>query len=414
MPFEVPESWEWVKIKDIFEINPKNSLDDEIDVSFIPMTLISDGFSNNHISEIRKWKEIKKGFTHFQQGDVAIAKITPCFENRKSVILNNLKNNCGAGTTELHILRPIFELSISNYTLFFIKSEFFIDHGVSHFSGAVGQQRVGKNIIEETWFPLPPLTEQKSIVGEIERLFKLVDTIEENKLSLESFISQTKSKVLNLAIRGKLVPQNPDDEPVSALLERINEGQKLKKATSDKFPYPFQIPKNWIWTNGFNCFNPMISKKPNGDYFNYIDIEAIDNKKHLITQSKKLKVSEAPSRASRLLSEGDCLFSMVRPYLENIAFVDNQFDGYTASTGFFVCKPNELLYPKYLFYLMLTRYVIDGLNSFMKGDNSPSINNSNIISFLYPLPPVNEQKRIVAQIEKIFAQLDVIEDALKA
>ena len=211
LPFEVPESWEWVKIKDVFEINPKNDLNDETDVAFIPMTLISDGFANKHTSEKRKWKEIKKGFTHFREGDVGIAKITPCFENRKSIVFRNLENGYGAGTTELHILRPIFEFFLSNYVIWFVKTEDFITNGVNCFTGAVGQQRVGKNTIEETYLPLPPLTEQHRIVSAIESAFTLIDEIESNKLSLSQFIKQTKSKVLDLAIRGKLVPQDPSD-----------------------------------------------------------------------------------------------------------------------------------------------------------------------------------------------------------
>ena len=105
---------------------------------------------------------------------------------------------------------------------------------------------------------------------------------------------------------------------------------------------------------------------------------------------------------------------MVRPYLENIAFIDKKYSDCIASTGFYVCSPNIALYPMYLFYLMTSQYVIIGLNSYMKGDNSPSINNNNITSFLYPLPPLAEQKRIVSKIKNIFSQLDQIEESLKA
>ncbi|HHU97913.1 MAG TPA: restriction endonuclease subunit S [Petrimonas sp.] len=403
-----------MKIKDIFQISPKNNLDDNTDVSFIPMQLISGEFTNEHKSEIKKWKDVKKGFTHFQEGDVAIAKITPCFENRKSVILNNLENCFGAGTTELHILRPILEPSIANYTLCFVKSEYFINHGISQFSGAVGQQRVGRNIIEDTWFPLPPFSEQNRIVAEVERLFALIDIIEQSKFSIEQDVKQTKSKVIDLAIRGKLVPQDLNDEPASVLIEKTNKVEKSNKTTSYKSHYPFDIPSNWIWLNGSQCFNSMINKKPEGDYFRYIDIEAIDNKNHVIKEAKKIRVADAPSRASRLINEGDTLFSMVRPYLENIAYVDKQYDKCIASTGFYVCKPNKLLFPKYLYFLMQSKYVINGLNLFMKGDNSPSINNSNITSFLYPIPPISEQRRIVNKIEEIFQRTDKIQENLKA
>ena len=101
----MPKGWAWCRLGDIGTINPKNKLNDELDVSFIPMPLISDAFSNVHTSEVKKWGNIKKGYTHFCNEDIGIAKITPCFENRKSVIFNNLKNGVGAGTTELYILR---------------------------------------------------------------------------------------------------------------------------------------------------------------------------------------------------------------------------------------------------------------------------------------------------------------------
>jgi type I restriction enzyme S subunit len=176
----LPEGWVWVKLKDAFEFNPKNDINDEIPVSFIPMNLISDSFTNKHISEIRKWKEIKKGFTHFREGDVGIAKITPCFENRKSVVFKNLESGYGAGTTELHILRPIFDPFLSNYLIWFVKTENFITNGVNCFTGAVGQQRIGRNVIGDTLFPLPPLAEQKRIVQKIDSIFETLNLIQNN------------------------------------------------------------------------------------------------------------------------------------------------------------------------------------------------------------------------------------------
>ncbi|MCC8197230.1 MAG: restriction endonuclease subunit S, partial [Tannerellaceae bacterium] len=177
-PFNLPESWLWCDICDICEVNPKNKIDDEVTVSFIPMTLISEGFSNKHTSEKRKWGKIKKGFTHFRDGDVGIAKITPCFENRKSVVFQHLENQYGAGTTELHVLRPISEYLSSHYILWFVKTDSFISNGISCFTGAVGQQRVGSAIVKGTAFPLAPVNEQKRIVKKIEEIFTLLDEIE--------------------------------------------------------------------------------------------------------------------------------------------------------------------------------------------------------------------------------------------
>ena len=170
---------------------------------------------------------------------------------------------------------------------------------------------------------------------------------------------------------------------------------------------PFEIPESWCWVTGNDIFNAMISCKPQGDEFKYIDIDSIDNKNHRIISPKILKVKNAPSRASRYTQPGDVLFSMVRPYLKNIALVEES--SCIASTGFFVCSPMQLLTSEYCYYMMLSDYVIYGLNQYMKGDNSPSINNGHITSWLYPIPPINEQLRISAEIKKWFVFIDDLE-----
>uniref|UniRef100_UPI00280BB23B restriction endonuclease subunit S n=2 Tax=Capnocytophaga TaxID=1016 RepID=UPI00280BB23B len=150
----------------------------------------------------------------------------------------------------------------------------------------------------------------------------------------------------------------------------------------------------------------MESTKPKGEKFIYIDLEAVNNKKNYIDNPKILKSINAPSRASRKLHTNDVLYSMVRPYLRNIALVDKKFSNAIASTGFYVITPSVALYPHFLFCLMLSSYVTDGLNLFMKGENSPSINNSHIEDFLYPLPPLNEQQRIVEKIEELTPHIE--------
>ena len=180
VPFEIPEGWVWCRLGDISLINPKNNLNDELDVSFIPMPFISDGFSNIHTFEVEKWKNIKKGYTHFCNEDIGIAKITPCFENRKSVIFNNLKNGVGAGTTELYILRSNKTLSFNKYIFYFVKTQEFINNGIKGFTGAVGQQRISRYFIENTLIPLPPLKEQPRIVQKIESYFTFLDVIRNN------------------------------------------------------------------------------------------------------------------------------------------------------------------------------------------------------------------------------------------
>ena len=158
----------------------------------------------------------------------------------------------------------------------------------------------------------------------------------------------------------------------------------------------------------------MQSIKPIGEYFTYIDIDAVNNKVNIIDKAKNILCSQAPSRASRKLEANSILFSMVRPYLRNITMVGEEYKDAIASTGFYVVTPSMLLFTKYIFNLLLSSYVVDGLNQFMKGDNSPSINNEHIEGFLYPVPPVKEQQKIVAEIEKIMPFADKYEESQEA
>lgn len=176
-PFEIPESWKWVRLGSIVELNPKNDIDDLLEVSFIPMAHVADGYRNEHTFEVKKWGEIKKGFTHFATGDIGIAKITPCFQNKKSVIFAGLKNGYGAGTTELSIVRVVNNSMLKEYLLWFFKSAYFIDNGVRSFTGTAGQQRIHKDYLSNCLLPLPPLAEQKRIVAKLEELLLLCENL---------------------------------------------------------------------------------------------------------------------------------------------------------------------------------------------------------------------------------------------
>jgi type I restriction enzyme M protein len=176
-PFDIPEGWKWVRLGEIVARNPKNDIDDETDVGFIPMPCVSDGYRNHHTYEIRKWREIKKGFTHFATGDIGVAKITPCFQNRKSVIFKGLPNGYGAGTTELSVIRIYRESMQREYILCFLKSEYFIRNGMKSFTGTAGQQRIHKDYLATCLFPLPPLAEQKRIVAKLDELLPLCEKL---------------------------------------------------------------------------------------------------------------------------------------------------------------------------------------------------------------------------------------------
>ena len=168
IPFEIPENWVWVRLSDILRINPKNEADDNTIAAFIPMEKIDATYLSSYTFAQRKWGEIKLGFTHFADGDIAFAKITPCFQNRKSMILENLPNGIGAGTTELKVLRPYGITICPEYILFFLETPYFIEEAT--FKGTANQQRIITGYVENKLFPLPPLSEQYRIAERIKEV----------------------------------------------------------------------------------------------------------------------------------------------------------------------------------------------------------------------------------------------------
>lgn len=258
-PFEIPESWMWVRLNSIALINPKNELDGKLETSFIPMALLADGYRSSYTYEIRCWKDIKKGFTHFAAGDIGIAKITPCFQNRKSAIFTELKNGYGAGTTELSIVRVIGNTMSREFLLWFFKSAYFIENGIKSFTGTAGQQRINKDYLPHCALPFPPLAEQKRIVAKIEELLPLVDRYEAAWTRLEDFNRRfpedMKKSILQQAIQGKLVEQRPEEGTAQELYEQIQaekrrlikEGKIKKK---EDFEYYQQGNLDWLIERG--------------------------------------------------------------------------------------------------------------------------------------------------------------------
>ena len=155
-PYSIPSNWCWSSIGELCELAPKNELADECEVSFIPMPLISTSYSGSHGHELKKWAEVRKGFTQFADGDIGLAKITPCFENSKAAVFSGLKNGVGSGTTELHVARPLIKEINPRYLLLFLKSPLFLRVGESKMTGSAGQKRVPKDFFSTFSLPLAP------------------------------------------------------------------------------------------------------------------------------------------------------------------------------------------------------------------------------------------------------------------
>ena len=402
VPFEVPSSWVWTTLGEISNYGECNnvSVDSITDDDWVLELEDLEKDTAKIIQTLSISKRSIKGVRHrFNKGDILYSKLRTYLNK---VLVAPQSGYC---TTEIMPFNSYCNVS-SYYLNHVLRSAYFLDY-TQQCGYGVKMPRLSTTDACNGMIPLPPLAEQKRIVKEIEHWFSLIDVIESGKEDLQATIKQAKSKILDLAIHGKLVPQDPNDEPASELLKRINPKAEVTCDNGHKW----KLPQSWCWAKGRQIFLPMKSTKPHNDEFLYIDIDSIDNKRQIINKIKSIKTANAPSRASRYTQKGDVVFSMVRPYLRNIAKVS--VDGCIASTGFYVCSPIDDLNSEYCYYIMISDYVVTGLNQFMKGDNSPSINKSHIDEWLFPLPPFPEQQRIVQKIEKLFSLLDHIKKSLE-
>lgn len=235
-------------------------------------------------------------------------------------------------------------------------------------------------------------------------------------------IETIRQKILDQAMRGELVEQDPNDEPVETLLEQIErekEGlikeKKIKKQRKipeiEKDEIPFELTKGWKWKRLKDISYNFGQKKPKDDFL-YIDVSVIDGKKGEISKEvQKIAPSYAPSRARKIIKNGTVIYSTVRPYLRNIAIIEGNFeDDLIASTAFAILHPFNGINSKYVYYYLRTKYVQDHVESKMTGVAYPAINDKEFFSILIPIPPTNEQNRIVEKIESLFRLCDKWED----
>ncbi len=233
---KLPKGWVWVKLGEVALIKPRlpfENISDDLEVSFIPMKYVEELTNKVNLIEIKKYGEVKKGYTPMTDGDVIFAKITPCMENGKIAVVNALKNKIAFGSTEFHILRCKTNL-LNKFLFYFLIQEKVRQQAAQSMTGAVGQRRVPKQFLQILEIPLPPLAEQQQIVFEIEKRLSVAEKVEESiRVTLEK-AEALRQSILKKAFEGKLVPQNPNDEPASKLLEQIqaekkNLGQTQKK-----------------------------------------------------------------------------------------------------------------------------------------------------------------------------------------
>jgi len=440
IPFEIPESWTWGRLSNMVLINPKNYIDDNKEAAFIPMEKIEATYLSSYTYTVRKWREIKSGYTHFADGDVAFAKITPCFQNRKSMILNNLPNGIGAGTTELKVLRPYRNTLSVEYLLFFLESPYFVEEAV--FKGTANQQRIISGYLENKLFPLPPLNEQRSIAEKIkksivavEQYGKVQDKLEDLNNNLNTLL---KKSVLQEAIQGKLVPQDPNDEPTSVLLQHIKEekqrlvkeGKLKKKDVVDSVIYKgddnkyyeqigrdtieisneilFDLPCSWQWVRFGQIVRMSIGKTPARGEVSYwskatipwVSISDMTNSEHINKTKEKISVA-ASSVMGEISPVGSLLMSFKltvgRTSILNIDAYHNE-----AIISIYPFIDDKYALRDYLFYTLPFLSNMGDSKDAIKGK---TLNSKSLKSLLIPLPPLREQRCIINRLEELYAHL---------
>lgn len=418
VPYEIPNYWKWVKLSDLYDINPKVEADNEADAAFIPMEKISAGFERTFSFEVMNWEKAAKNHTKFQDGDVAFAKISPCFENRKSFVAENLPNSIGGGTTELIVLRQKYVYPL--YTYYLVNDQRFIKAGSGSYKGIVGQQRVKSDIIKNYLIPLPPLAEQKRIVERVEEIFRLLDTIDQaqEKYSADSQI--LKAKLITAGIQGKLTKQLPSDGTAEELYQQIQaEKQKLIKEGKLKkekpMPpvspeeVPFEIPQNWMW-----CSLADLAILENGDRSSKYPVEAdyvrngipffgakdIDGDMMSFQNVRFISQQKFDELGNGKLVDGD-IICLLRGSVGKTA----KFEASDLFTTGFICAQmliirllDKSLLGYILNYFKSTDYMkyVENKKTGTAVGQMPAKEMGNL---LIPLPPLAEQKRIADVLE---------------
>ena len=436
IPFEIPNGWEWERWGNISQSIQYGYNAPALEHGAIKMVRISDIQENCVL-----WDNVPYCQIAENDIDTYLLKVNDILFARtggtvgKSFLVEEVPERAiYAG----YLIRTRYSSLLNpRYMKSFMESQLYWEQ-LKNGTIATAQPNCNGKTLAKMLLPIPPAKEQDRIVGKLTQLSPFLNNYTQcqERLNLlnEEIKEQLKKSILQEAIQGKLVPQIAEEGTAHELLEQIKaekqklvkEGKLKKSALNDSVIFrgddnkyyekigkkcvditeqiPFDLPDSWSWARGKSVFMPMESTKPSSDFV-YIDVDAVNNRLNIIDKPKKVRIENAPSRATRKLHKNDLLFSMVRPYLKNIALVDDIYKDAIASTGFYVITPSLGYYPMFLYYLMLSNYVVDGLNSFMKGDNSPSINNCHIENYLYPLPPIEEQQRIVEKIEQLMQLL---------
>ena len=418
IPFDIPDTWEWCRVSSLFQINPKVIADDNANAAFVPMEAISAGYGSEFRYYEKKWSEIKTGYTSFADNDIAFAKITPCFQNRKSAIFKELPNGIGAGTTELKILRTFGETMNRWFVLYFLESSYFIDEAT--FKGTANQQRIVVGYLENKLFPVPPLAEQERIVERIGAIMPIIDKYSNSQERLNKINAKLKESlkksILQDAIQGKLVPQLPEEGTAQELLEQIRnekqilikEGRLKRSALADsvifkgddnkyyeqvgdetiEIPSDVVFPEEWAILRLSDVCRLIDGEKMTGPY------PCLDAK------FLRGKASPTMHESGRFVKRGDNIILVDGENSGEVFMVTH--DGYMGSTFKQLWISSRMYTPYVLDFILFYK---DQLRNSKKGAAIPHLNKDYFYNLLIGIPPIQEQIAIHNCIEELFQKL---------
>ena len=395
MPFEVPQGWVWTTLESC-TINRDNER--------IPVA-----------SAIRS-KQQQKKYDYYGAAGI-IDKVDNYIFNERLLLvgedganlLSRAKNNAFFAegkfwvNNHAHILDS-YPKKVLDFVAIVISSM-----NLEKYISGSAQPKLSQDNLNRIPIPLPPLAEQQRIVAEIERWFSLIDTIEQGKENLQNTIKQTKNKILDLAIHGKLVPQDPSDEPASELLKRINPKAQI---TCDN-EHSEKLPKGWYLSTLGDCFKWGSGGTPESTVKAYYEgnipwLVIGDLNDSIVTfASKHISQLGIYNSSAKVLTKGTLLMAMYGSIgklgIAGMELATNQAIAYA--------KPNEIN-TYYLFYYLLANR--DNFYMLGKGGTQKNISQTLIKSYPFLLPPLAEQKRIVLKIEELFSIIDTVEQTLQA
>ncbi len=380
-PYEVPHNWIWTNLKSIGELvtgNTPSKNNSEFygnEIAFIKPTDLNQGRNLSVATEYlsllgcSKARLLPKGTTCVCCIGATIGKVA-------------YLNVEGATNQQINSIVPYIMNNL--YVYYYTLSNEFNYKLIENLSSTT-LPIINKNRMGELTIPIAPLKEQQRIVDKIESLFEKLDKAKELIEEARDDFEKRKSAILEKAFRGELT----------------KEWRKENGLTDEYGKYILK-----------DLLKPMTNKKPSQseEYFRYIDIDSIDNKKQVVGNPKIIETKKAPSRASREVIKGDIVFSTVRPYLKNIAYITEQLEDCIASTGFYICRCREMLDSRFLYRMLCSDRVLNYYTSLMKGDNSPSIRKSEFERLSINLPSLEEQKEIVKIIDKLLEEESKIEE----